>query len=114
VGLTPTPFQSGTSRREQGISKAGNAHVRRLMIELAWGWLRWQPQSALSDWYQRRFAHQGARARKVGIVALARKLLIALWRYVDQGEVPAGAREVRWQTKVNKASGASRASPTSG
>jgi transposase len=113
VGLTPTPFQSGTSRREQGISKAGNAHVRRLMIELAWGWLRWQPQSALSDWYQRRFAAHGARARKVGIVALARKLLVALWRYLDQGEVPAGAREVRWQTKVNKASGASRASPTS-
>jgi transposase len=105
VGLTPTPFQSGDSRREQGISKAGNVPVRRMMVELAWGWLRWQPQSALSDWYQRRFAHQGARARKVGIVALARKLLVALWRYLDQGEIPAGARLVSWKAKVNREAG---------
>jgi transposase len=101
VGLTPTPYQSGVSSREQGISKAGNKQVRRLMVELAWGWLRWQPDSALSDWYRRRFANHGQRARKVGIVALARKLLVALWRYLDQGEVPAGARLVSWRAKVN-------------
>ena len=105
VGLTPTPFQSGNSRREQGISKAGNVPVRRMMVELAWGWLRWQPQSALSGWYERRFAHHGARARKVGIVALARKLLVALWRYLDRGEIPAGARLVSWKVKVNREAG---------
>ena len=105
VGLTPTPFQSGNSRREQGISKAGNVPVRRMMVELAWGWLRWQPESALSGWYERRFAHNGARARKVGIVALARKLLVALWRYLDRGEVPAGARLVSWKVKVNREAG---------
>ena len=105
VGLTPTPFQSGNSRREQGISKAGNVPVRRMMVELAWGWLRWQPESALSGWYERRFAHNGARARKVGIVALARKLLVALWRYLERGEIPAGARLVSWKAKVNREAG---------
>ena len=105
VGLTPTPFQSGNSRREQGISKAGNVPVRRMMVELAWGWLRWQPESALSGWYERRFAHNGARARKVGIVALARKLLVALWRYLERGEIPAGARLVSWKVKVNREAG---------
>lgn len=100
VGLTPTPYQSGSSAREQGISKAGNRRLRRLLVELAWCWLRWQPDSALTLWYQRRFG-SGQRARKVGIVALARKLLIALWRYLDQGEVPAGARLVPWRPKVN-------------
>jgi transposase len=106
VGLTPTPFQSGNSRREQGISKAGNVPARRMMVELAWVWLRWQPNSALSLWYERRFAHHGARARKVGIVALARKLLVALWRYLDQGEIPAGARLVSWKAKLNREAGA--------
>jgi transposase len=101
VGLTPTPYQSGDSNREQGISKAGNRMLRRMMVELAWGWLRWQPNSELSRWYERRFAYHGKRARKVGIVAVARKLLIALWRYVDQGEIPAGARLVSWRAKVN-------------
>jgi transposase len=101
VGLTPTPYQSGDSRAEQGISKAGNRQARRLMVELAWAWLRWQPDSELSRWYQRRFAGGGARARKVGVVALARRLLIALWRYLDQGEVPAGARLVSWRAKLN-------------
>jgi transposase len=106
VGLTPTPYQSGESSREQGISKAGNKQIRRLMVELAWAWLRWQPDSALTHWYQRRFVFHGKRARKVGIVALARKLLIALWRYLEQGEVPAGARLASWRAKVNaKASG---------
>lgn len=99
VGLTPVPYQSGDSCTEQGISKAGNRRVRSLMIELAWSWLRWQPQSELSQWFQKRFA-QGRRARKVGIVALARKLLIALWRYWRDGEVPPGAVIVPWQNKL--------------
>lgn len=100
VGLTPTPYQSGESQREQGISKAGSKVLRRMMVELAWSWLRWQPDSELSRWYGRRFAANGKRARKVGIVALARKLLIALWRYVEHGEVPAGAKLVAWKSKV--------------
>ena len=101
VGLTPVPYQSGRSDREQGISKAGNKHVRGLIVEAAWLWLRWQPGSDLSRWYARRFGAGGRRARKVGIVALARKLLVALWRYVDRGEVPAGAVERDWRVRVN-------------
>jgi transposase len=100
VGLTPTPYQSGDSRREQGISKAGNRRLRRLMVELAWCWVRWQPDSELSRWYQSRFGVGNGRSRKIGIVALARKLLIALWKYLEQGEVPAGARLSSWQKKV--------------
>ena len=100
VGLTPTAYQSGSSSHEQGISKAGNRRLRRLLVELAWCWLRWQPTSALSLWYQRRFG-EGQRARKVGIVALARKLLIALWRWLEHGEVPEGARLCPWRPKVN-------------
>jgi transposase len=108
VGLTPTPFDSGERQREQGISKAGNKHVRRLLIELAWYWLRWQPDSVLSQWYNRRFAFHGKRARKVGIVALARKLLIAFWRFLETGEAPPGARLASWRAKVNaKATGTS-------
>jgi len=101
VDSASTPYQSGDCSREQGISKAGNRMVRRMLVELAWAWLRWQPDSELSQWYQRRFAYHGKRARKVGIVALARKLLIALWRFVEQGEVPMGARLVSWRAKVN-------------
>jgi transposase len=101
VGLTPMPYDSGQTQREQGISKAGNKHVRGLIVELAWMWLRWQPGSALSQWYQRRFASGNKRTRKVGIVALARKLLIALWRYLDQGELPAGAQEKDWRLRVD-------------
>lgn len=101
VGLTPVPYDSGKSKRDQGISKAGNKHVRCLMVELAWLWLRWQPTSALSQWYQRRFGPGNKRARKVGIVALARKLLIALWRLVDQGELPEGAQEKDWRMNVS-------------
>ena len=101
VGLTPMPYDSGQTQREQGISKAGNKHVRGLIVELAWMWLRWQPASALSQWYERRFASGNKRARKVGIVALARKLLIALWRYVDHGELPAGATEKDWRLRVD-------------
>jgi transposase len=101
VGLTPMPYNSGQSEREQGISKAGNKHVRALIVELAWLWLRWQPGSALSQWYERRFGSGNKRLRKVGIVALARKLLIALWRYVEQGELPAGAVEKDWRLLVD-------------
>jgi transposase len=101
VGLTPTPYDSGQSEREQGISKAGNKHVRALIVELAWLWLRWQPGSALSQWYERRFGSGNKRLRKVGIVALARKLLIALWRYVEQGELPEGAQEKDWRLRVD-------------
>lgn len=90
VGVTPTPYCSDQTRREQGISRSGNRRVRTWLIEAAWAWTRWQPLSALTQWYRRRFAHHG-RARKIGIVALARKLLIALWRWVDQGVVPEGA-----------------------
>jgi transposase len=91
AGLAPTPYQSGESEHELGISRAGNRWVRGLAIEIAWGWLRHQPRSALSRWYQERFARGGPRARKVGIVALARKLLVALWRYVETGALPEGA-----------------------
>lgn len=91
VGLTGTPFDSGGSAREQGIDKAGNKNVRADAIEIAWCWLRHQPNSALSQWYQRKFGGGGKRLRKIGIVALARKLLIALWRWVDQGILPEGA-----------------------
>jgi transposase len=91
AGLTPTPYASGTIQHEQGISKAGNRLVRWMMVQLAWGWLRYQPHSDLSRWYERRFGGGNSRQRKVGIVALARKLLIALWKYLEQGEVPAGA-----------------------
>src|SRR5215831_4667803 len=95
------PYNSGRSERDQGISKAGNKHVRGLIVELAWLWLRWQPGSALSQWYERRFGSGSKRARKVGIVALARKLLIALWRYLERGERPEGAEEKDWRLRVD-------------
>jgi len=91
AGLTPTSYQSGDSSRERGMSKAGNRHVRALAIEIAWGWLRYQPESELSQWYQRRFGDGSSRVRRIGIVALARKLLIALWRYLETGLIPQGA-----------------------
>ena len=91
AGLTPTPFQSGDEDHEQGISKAGNDLVRAMAIEIAWGWLRFQPESALTKWYQARFGSGGKRLHKIGIVALARKLLIALWHYLASGELPEGA-----------------------
>lgn len=91
VGLAPTPHQSGDQDEDRGISKAGNRYVRGVAIQLAWGWLRHQPQSALAQWYQQRFGRAGPRARKVGIVALARKLLVALWRYLETGVLPEGA-----------------------
>jgi transposase len=92
AGLTGTPYCSGQMRRDQGISKAGNKRVRYVMIELAWGWLRFQSQSELSKWFMRRFGSGGSRMRRVGIVAMARKLLIALWKFVEKDEIPAGAR----------------------
>jgi transposase len=91
AGLTGSPYSSGDSQREQGISKAGNARGRHLMTELAWRWLQFQPGSALAQWYAKRFGEGTGRMRRVGIVALARKLLVALWRYGAQGVVPEGA-----------------------
>jgi transposase len=92
AGLTPTPYQSGdTVDVEQGISKAGNRRIRAMAVEIAWGWLRFQPQSRLSLWFQERYGPGNRRSRRVGIVALARKLLIALWRYLDYGVIPEGA-----------------------
>jgi len=91
LGLAPTPYDSGGSQVEQGISRAGNERARALLVELAWGWLRLQPDSELTQWFNRRFAAGGKRMRRVGILALARRLAIALWRYLQHGEIPAGA-----------------------
>src|SRR5712691_8943692 len=90
LGFAPTPYASGESAREQGISRAGNNRLQSISIQLAWNWVRWQPVSALTLWYQKQFG-TGKRARRIGIVAVARKLVIALWRYVTTGVVPAGA-----------------------
>ena len=90
LGFAPTPYDSGESTREQGISRAGNARLQAVSIQLAWNWVRWQPTSALTQWYQANFG-SGKRARRIGIVAVARKLVIALWRYVTTGVVPEGA-----------------------
>lgn len=92
LGLTPTPYDSGNSQREQGISKAGNGRARAMLVELCWLWQRHQPDSALTQWFQARFSGGGKRMRRIGIVAMARRLAVALWRYVDQGVVPDGAR----------------------
>ena len=92
AGLTSTPYQSGGQSQEQGISKAGNCSIRGIVIEIAWGWLRFQPESELTLWFQERFGRGSKRVRKIGIVALARKLLIALWRFLEMGEIPAGAQ----------------------
>ncbi|HEX5049212.1 MAG TPA: IS110 family transposase [Gammaproteobacteria bacterium] len=91
AGLVPTPYDSGESQREQGISKAGNKRVRRVLVELAWQWLRYQPESASSQWFRQRFA-QGKRSRRLGIVALARRLLVELWHYLEHGVIPRGAQ----------------------
>jgi len=90
VGLTATPFDSGDSHVEQGIAKSGNRRVRRMLVEVAWNWLRYQPHSALSQWFNQRFAGS-PRLRRIGIVAVARRLAIALWRYVEFGLMPPGA-----------------------
>lgn len=91
IGLAPTPYASGNSAREQGIGKTGNKRVRWLLVQLSWRWLRLQPQSALTHWFNQRFAAGGKRMRRIGIVALARRLAVALWRYAHHGEIPAGA-----------------------
>jgi transposase len=91
LGFAPTPFQSGEIAHEQGISRAGNPRLQAISIQLAWTWLRWQPDSALSQWFQERFGRGTKRLRRLGIVALARKLLIALWRYATAGRMPRGA-----------------------
>lgn len=100
VGLTGSPYQSGNLNHEQGISKAGNRRMRAMAIEIAWCWLQFQPQSALSRWYQQRFGQHGKRLRRIGIVALARKLLVALWRYLETGVPPREAELTDWQSKI--------------
>jgi transposase len=89
--VTATPYSSGGTEREQGIGKAGNVRLRTLMVELAWLWQRYQPDSAQVSWFRERVSGTGRRMRKVMVVALARKLLIALWRFATQGVVPEGA-----------------------
>src|SRR5262249_46489003 len=109
IALDAAKYRLNTKGRHCGYGEkldikteeAGNRALRRMMVEMAWTWLRWEPDSALSRWYTRRFAYHGERARKVGIVAVARKLLIALWRYLEEGEFPAGARLVSWRAKVS-------------
>ena len=91
LGMTPTPYQSGDSAREQGISRAGNRRVRTMAVEIAWSWLRYQPQSRLSQWYRERFGSAGQRMRRIGIVAMARRLMVDLWRYLEMDKVPEGA-----------------------
>ena len=91
TGLVPVPYRSDQRVQDPGISKTGRAELRRVAIQIAWGWVRWQPDSTLTQWFTRRFADAGKRARRIGIVALARKLMIALWRYVEQGVIPDGA-----------------------
>jgi len=90
-GLAPSPWKSGGIDVEQGISKAGNARLRKTMIQVAWLWIRHQPGSAISHWFARRVGTARGRVRRIAIVAVARKLLVALWRYVTQGVIPEGA-----------------------
>ena len=90
MGLVPVPYRSDQRVQDQGISKAGRGELRRMGLQLAWGWVRWQPTSALTQWFLTRFAAAGGRSKRIGIVALARKLIIALWRYVEHGVVPEG------------------------
>ena len=91
LGLVPVPYRSDQRIQDQGISRAGRADLRRIALQLAWCWVRWQPDSALTQWFQRRFVAAGGRSKRIGIVAVARKLAIALWRYVEHGVVPEGA-----------------------
>lgn len=90
-GLTPTPYASGDTKKDQGISKSGNRYVRGVIVELAWAWLRYQPRSKLTRWYKKRFGNGSSRIRKIGIVALARRLLIDIWQYLEFGVLPEGA-----------------------
>jgi transposase len=90
LGFAPTHYASGAVQRDQGISHAGNRHLQAVAIQVAWSWVRWQRASALTQWFLTRFG-RGKRLRRIGIVALARKLVIALWRAATTGSVPAGA-----------------------
>lgn len=100
AGLAPTPYSSGQLDHEQGISKAGNKRIRWMAVEIAWLWLHFQPHSALSRWFMRRFGTGNSRQRKIGIVALARKLLVQLWQYLEKDVAPAGAELVDWRSKA--------------
>ena len=100
AGLAPTPYGSGEQSREQGISKAGNRRLRAMAVEIAWSWLHYQPHSALSEWYRHRWGSGNRRQRRIGIVALARKLLVALWRYLETDQVPHGAMTLDWKVKM--------------
>jgi transposase len=91
LGLAPVPYRSDQRVQDQGISKAGRRQLRRVSIQLAWCWLRYQPDSALTRWFQQRFGAAGGRSRRIGIVAVARKLMIALWRFAAHGVIPEGA-----------------------
>jgi transposase len=99
VGITPMPYQSGGMDRDRNISRAGNPRARTTMIQLAWLWLRYQPDSALAMWFRERVGTLQGRTRRIAIVAMARKLLIALWRYVETGVVPDGSM-IRAETAV--------------
>ena len=99
-GLAPTPYGSGQTEHDQGISKAGNKRMRWMAVEIAWGWLHFQPDSELSRWFQARFGRGSSRQRRIGIVALARKLLVQLWKYLETGVPPAGATLTDWRPKV--------------
>lgn len=91
AGLAPSPWRSGSIDREQGVSKSGNPRLRTTMVQAAWLWLRYQPDSALSRWFRERISHNGGRGKKVAIIALARKLLVAFWKYAMSGVVIEGA-----------------------
>ena len=99
VGITPMPYQSGGMDRDRRIGRAGNPRARTTMIQLAWLWLRYQPDSELAEWFRERVGTLAGRTRRIAIVAMARKLLIALWRYVETGVIPTGA-EIRAETTV--------------
>jgi transposase len=91
TGLVSAPYRSGTIAWDQGVAPSGLPAVRRIAVEIAWAWVRYQPTSALTQWYHRRFGSGGAVTRRIGIVAVARRVIIALWRYLDTGVVPEGA-----------------------
>lgn len=91
AGLAPSPYESGEDDQTPGIEKAGNRRVRGMAIEIAWNWIRYQPNSTITRWFKRRFARAGKRARRCGIVGVARKLLVAQWRFLETGEIPKGA-----------------------
>jgi transposase len=102
MGLAPVPYGSGEMQIDRGISKAGSKWLRWLMVQLSWTWHHYQPRSRLIAWFEKRFARNGSRMRKVGIVAVARKLAVTLWKYVARGEVPEGAVVVPWELKLGR------------